>query len=219
MDYRNVYNSFVIDMLCLHFPTVKIKYKDESLFMKILGKLLFFVPTFMTNYTTTIGKTIYFPDKKYVDADYYRALTVITHEFIHVWDEDSKKSLFNLSFLSPQIFAVFSLLSVFSFVSPFFLLSLLSLLFLAPFPSPWRTEWESTAYIMGMLLSSIDQGARYNAREHAEELSGYFTGSAYYYMCPDKDKVVGTLLYKYETLPQTHAGIREVHQWLIAQHR
>ena len=40
---------------------VSIKYKDNSWFMKVLSKILFFNKKFMTRFTTTIGKTVYFP--------------------------------------------------------------------------------------------------------------------------------------------------------------
>jgi hypothetical protein len=41
MDYKHMFETLAAS------EKVKIKYKDESLLMKILGKILFFAPMFM----------------------------------------------------------------------------------------------------------------------------------------------------------------------------
>ena len=50
----------ILDKAHEFFPGLKLRYKDESTLMKIMGKLMFFNPSFMTQFTTTIGETIYF---------------------------------------------------------------------------------------------------------------------------------------------------------------
>lgn len=49
-----------------YFPDLHIKYKNESLIMRLLGILLFFHKDFMTYHMTTIGRTIYIPSKNFV---------------------------------------------------------------------------------------------------------------------------------------------------------
>ena len=55
----------------------KIKYKNESLFMKVIGFLLFFNKTFMTNYITTIGSTIYYPSREWCEKNDTAAAQVL----------------------------------------------------------------------------------------------------------------------------------------------
>ncbi len=47
-----------------YFPNLKIKFKDQDPLMKLVGKLMFFNPGFMTQFVTTIGETIYWPSKE-----------------------------------------------------------------------------------------------------------------------------------------------------------
>ena len=92
-----------------YFPNLKIKYKDESLFMKILGSLLFFNKSFMATYTTTIGSTIYFPSKKFVEERYYSSILILLHELVHVQDGIKfNPIIFAMLYLSPQIFGLLS---------------------------------------------------------------------------------------------------------------
>lgn len=121
---------------------IEIKFKNESAFMKLLGKLLFFNKSFMTKYTTTIGNTIYFPNKEYVDnTDSDESITILSHEFVHIRDNERFGILFNLAYLSPQIFSLLALLIV-----PFSLYGLLFLLLLLPIPSYGRMVIERRAY-------------------------------------------------------------------------
>src|SRR4030043_385107 len=87
-----------------HFPNLKIKYKDESLLMKILGKLMFFNKGFMTSYTTTIGSTIYFPNSNFVKARPISSSVILLHELVHLYDNSKFTApLFSFLYLFPQI--------------------------------------------------------------------------------------------------------------------
>ena len=51
-------------------PGFKLAYKDESLFMKLLGVLTYpFNQRFMDGFITTIGTTVYFPDRSSLDGN------------------------------------------------------------------------------------------------------------------------------------------------------
>jgi hypothetical protein len=213
------FESFWHDVVLGYFPKAKLKYKDESWFMKLLGKLLFFVPGFMTRFTTTIGTTVYFPSRKWVEDKPDTCMAIISHEFIHMWDRGVllrryKLDLFSLGWLSPQIFGMFSLLSVLAMFDLRFLSFLSFLIFTAPWSSKWRTHWESNGYAMTMIFYAFTSGIRYNAQEAADSLSEEFTSRNYYWMCRDKTKVVAMLLDKYATFTQTHDGVKEVYKWL-----
>jgi hypothetical protein len=64
--------------------------------MRFLGALLFFNPSFMSTYTTTIGHTIYMP-KKDIGTD--RGARILLHEGVHVGDYERWGLLFSLSYL------------------------------------------------------------------------------------------------------------------------
>lgn len=130
-----------------YFPDLKIKFKDESLLMKILSKILFFNKNFMTNYTTTIGSSVYFPSKSYLEKNERSAIVVLLHELVHL--QDAKKYnnlLFGFLYLTPQILALlfFPLLFISWKIALFFLI------FAFPIPSYFRMYFERRAYMASL---------------------------------------------------------------------
>lgn len=129
-------------------PKAKIITKDKTFLMKALT--WFFVktkinPAFSTYYTT-IGSTIHAP-LGFEELDEKSILEVIMHETVHLKDSKKWGLLFSLSYLLPQLLAVFALLA---FLSPWFLLFLL---FLAPIPAYFRYYWERKAYRISILFA------------------------------------------------------------------
>lgn len=171
-----------------YFPDLKIKYKDQSWFMKLLGKLLFFNKPFMTSYTTTIGSDVYFPNESYTRARPISSAVVLLHELVHVSDgKKFTKPLFGFLYLSPQILALLCL--------PLFLLSWkialpLMVLFASPIPSYFRMHFEKRAYLTSLYclyrigkLKDFDPKLETQAKGFVE----HFTGSHYYFMWPFKN--------------------------------
>ncbi len=152
---------------------VKIRYKDQSSFMRFLGIVLYPMNRhFMTHYTSTIGNTVYFPSEKYVQEDEVNALRVLAHELVHVLDsQDKGKIWFSLGYLFPQILGVVGLAG---FVEPWAFLFFLALL---PWPAPFRFHWEARAYTISWL-------SRYPRPAPVEVYFRYFTGWDYYRMYP-----------------------------------
>ncbi len=128
--------------------------KGESNLMKFIGFLLFFNPSFMTNYTTTIGSTVYFPDG-YTVRQPEDAARTMGHEGYHL--EQIKKHgrvKFSLQYLFPQVLAAFALLALLAFVWLPMLWCLCFLVFLAPLPAPWRVKYEREAYLVTAVLDA-----------------------------------------------------------------
>lgn len=94
-----------------NIPGIEVRFKNASLFMKMLGFLLYpFNPRFMDRYKTTIGKVVYFPSPEDYSAAPESSFQVLAHEFVHIWDREQAGVWFSLSYLFPQILAVIPLL-------------------------------------------------------------------------------------------------------------
>ena len=165
-----------------------IKYKNQSLFMKFLGVLLFFNKDFMTNFITTIGSTVYFPSEEFVTNNDQSSIGVLAHELVHVQQANKyTKILFSLLYLFPQCLVVFALLA------PFSLWFLLFLVCAAPLPAPFRTSFEIGGYTMSLFVMNLQFKFFKNSPDKIPELlstyalkidNTYFKGSAYWFMWP-----------------------------------
>ena len=172
-------------------PGYSIKFKDESIFMKILGKVLFFNKHFMTGVTTTIGKTVYFARRDWFEADPGRYFYTLCHEYAHVMDYVRHPVTFTAGYILPQALAIFALGALFAFVSKWFLLFLLALLFLAPIPSPVRTWAELRGY--GMSIKSRLWDSQAVTQKRLDYYTEHFTGPNYYFMWPFKNYIAKEL--------------------------
>lgn len=164
-----------------YFPSLQIKYKDQSTFMRWLGKLMFFNPDFMTEYVSTIGHTVYFPSQDYVQNNPQDANTVFIHECTHMYDENRVGSVwYTLSYLFPLILMPVFLVLILVLSGKW--LALLALLWLAPLPAPWRAHFERRAYFVQMYVDYVmykddpaADGALFNS---------WFKDGSYYWMWP-----------------------------------
>lgn len=158
-----------------------IKFKDESIFMKMLGFILFFNPSFMKSYTTTIGNTVYFSSRVWLKENEESAARVLAHELVHIADADEAGSfIFSYSYLFPQSFAILSMIAIFG---SFWWL--LCLLFLLPMPAPMRTYFELRGYAMSDAVTFKSEGQFTNI----DWMSGHFTSSDYFFMWPFKNDI------------------------------
>ncbi|MEL6135685.1 MAG: hypothetical protein AAFR59_20180, partial [Bacteroidota bacterium] len=164
-----------------------IKFKDESWEMQVLNVfIVWFNPNFMTSFTTVIGNTIYFPNRSYIAHYPQSAMRTLAHETVHLLDaEEHGYVRFSLSYLFPQILASGVLL--FPFLGFY---SLLFLLFLLPFPAPFRAKYEARAYAIDILTSLPSQ--RHAVMDRIIEL---FTGWDYYRMFPFKEQTEEQLMH------------------------
>jgi len=188
-EYMERFNK-IVSLLKENEPKLEIKYKNESFFMKMIGFILFFNPAFMNEYITTIGSTVYYTNKKYIEENEEAANLILLHEFVHIKDANKyTKSLFSALYLSPQILALLT-------IPLFFLIGwwcLFLLLFLAPIPSYFRMKFELDGYIMSLFalnLAMLEKGYSKKARIVALKASAHridqknFRGAGYYFMWP-----------------------------------
>lgn len=163
------------------FPAFKIKYKNESIFMKIIGLLMFYNRKFMTEYTSTFFQTVWYPSKKYVETNSWRAGKVLAHELVHMSDNKEHPVLFKLMYLFPQWIAIFSLVSIVAiWYSMYFLLALFFLLAIVPWPSLPRTQLELRGYAMTIAINYWKHGSILDKTK--DDIVKLFVGPAYYYM-------------------------------------
>lgn len=168
-----------------YFPDFQVKYKNESPLMKLIGKIMFFNKGFMTDYTTTLGSTVYFPTETIVRVRPVSAAAVLLHELVHVSDAKKlSKPLFGFLYLSPQVWALLCI--------PLFFLSWklalpLFLLFLSPVPAFFRMHFEKRAYLTSLYaMNALGKKMNFNPLL-ATQIKGYvghFKDSSYYFMWP-----------------------------------
>ena len=185
------FNKFVQE-LSKDIP-VKVAYKDESKLMKFLGAILFFNKGFMDLYITTLGNTVYYPSRAWVQDHPTDATLVMAHEYVHMKDNSRLgKIKYPIMYLFPQVLAVLSLLTVLAFFTPYAWFFLTFLLCAAPIPAPGRKYIELRGYKMSLYalylnLSELNFDESAIARalmKSAEYGNSQFTGAGYYFMWP-----------------------------------
>lgn len=172
-----------------YFPSLQIKYKNQSWWMRWLGKLLFFNPAFMTSYTTTFGHTIYYPDEKFLKTRSISSSVILLHELVHFYDRKRVSPfLFALSYLFPQIlvpiFGMLMLAVTWKIMLPLMLICAL------PIPAVFRMYWERRAYLSSLYVMQL-LGNRLHFNPHLKiqekQFIECFHGSSYYFMWPFHD--------------------------------
>lgn len=205
---------------------IKIKFKDESWFMKLLNLfVLVFNKRFMSHYTSTIYNTIYFPSREWLEKHPHAAAAILAHEVVHIEDRERINNkyfpgVYGIAYYFPQCLCSLSLLAFLAFVNLWWLLSLGFLLFLLPIPSPGRFYIESRGYAMTLFYRNIyytQLGGTFDLLREIENYSKYFTGPDYYYMWPFEKSVKGTLINNFIAGEYLLPVFRDVRIWLTLQ--
>lgn len=174
-----------------YFPGLQVKYKDQSTFMKVLGTIMFFNPSFMTDFITTIGNTVYFPTASYIGKNQNSSSITLLHELVHINDSSKlSKPVFSFLYLLPQIIGLL-LLPLFFFVHWYIVLPLV-LLFAAPIPAYFRMNFEKRAYISQFYtINKLSQRFKFDPQLESQKsfYLSQFKGSYYYFMWPFNDLV------------------------------
>lgn len=161
-----------------YFPNLQIKYKDQSTLMKVIGKVMFFNPEFMTHYVTTLGNTVYLPNEQYVANSPEAFTDVFIHECTHMYDEKRLGLRYQLAYIFPQILSLVCLLLM--FLVTWKIMLPLALLMLAPLPAPWRAYFEKRAYFVQMYAGNKLWGS--DPVADGETYAQWFRTGDYYWM-------------------------------------
>lgn len=110
--------STTFDALLAEFqkalPGLTVRYKPDSLFMRMIGSILFFNPEFYARYATTFGSTVYMSSLQWVLDNPDSAKAVLAHEAVHVDDYRQHPITYTLGYAFPQGLALVGLLGVFA---------------------------------------------------------------------------------------------------------
>ncbi len=87
-------------------PSFEIKSKKESRLMRLLSVVLFFNKSFLEKYVTTIYPRVYVPTEPWNQHKPVSRIATLAHEYVHLYDRKRLGWLFNVLYLSPQIFAL-----------------------------------------------------------------------------------------------------------------
>ena len=177
MNDKKIYPAIVASIV-KDVPDYKVVSKDDSAFMKLLGGIMFFNPSFMTSFVTTIGPTTYAPAKD-IAANRWE---VIAHEGVHARDSERMGSAaFKLLYLFPQCLASFAALALLAPLSHWFLLALVFLVCLAPLPAPGRVWAERRGYLMSGCMDALS-GTKIHEAAYIDWMTDHFTTGQYYFM-------------------------------------
>lgn len=184
------FNRFY-NQLQLLFPEFNYKFKTQSTLMRLISYLLFFNRSFMDNFTTTIGYTVYFTSQEHLEINGDAAgMTTLAHEFVHATDaKNISRPLFYYLYLLPGLLAPLTLF--FGFYS-WILAIVLFLVFLAPLPAPFRAYFELKGYTMSLFMLFLflnernmsPDDIRQIMTEKVESINKQFTTFNYYLMWP-----------------------------------
>lgn len=152
--------SYLETVACKYSKNIKLLPKSSSKLMKAIGwffKATKISPQFMERYYTTIGETIYVPDRILENPAGANLVRTVTHELVHIADSNRLTgAFFKFLYLFPQSMASLALISLLAPLSLKFLWCLLFLLCLAPIPAPFRYLFELRAYRMQILFSRTE---------------------------------------------------------------
>lgn len=191
--------KFMVEFVKQISPDFTIREKSEPNFlMRVVSAFVsLFNKDFNTRYITVIGGTMWVPKDYIARSPDLSLLELLAHETMHERDRKKLGSiLFSFLYLTPQILAVFSLLALLAiWFSPYWLLSLLCLLFIAPVPSIARMYFELRGYRTNVFfMRHVDNLDEETLRSRIEYITDQFTGPYYYFMWPFKKHITKLLL-------------------------
>lgn len=172
--------SAVLQSIQADVPGFSVELKADSALMKAIGDVLFFNPSFMTEFITTIGNTSYFPTASDISGA-HPEWPVLAHEGVHARDWRRLQWKFNFLYLFPQCLAPLAALAGLAFLSHWFLLALVFLVCLAPLPAPGREWAELRGYLMSGCMDKL-KGTDVSAAGYVDWMTDHFTTGQYYWM-------------------------------------
>lgn len=167
-----------------YFPNLKLRFKTESLFMKLLSFILFFNPSFK-NFVTTIGYTMYYPSKTWIKEHLLSAHNILLHELVHMNDMKKMGKFGHIYFGILYLFPHWLFLLGFPLLLINWKLFLITLIFLVPLPAYFRMKYERRAYMVSLyVMKKMEEILKINylLSENVKFITRQFTGPNYYFM-------------------------------------
>lgn len=184
----------MLDLCVQEEPTFRIRFKSETWWWKVLyyTAIWMFNRRFMTHYATTVGTTVYLPNREYMESGGNKLVGLLAHELVHMKDRrEMGRVTYYFKYGSPQIFALLSVLSIFAIWSLPMLVFLSFLLCVLPLPSPGRKELELNGFTMSLAVQYWKDGSVHPA--YISEYAKYFLGSEYFFMWPFRSSIESAL--------------------------
>lgn len=178
-----------VEALHREFPKVKLRFKDESAFFKVIyyvGFMFLWNPKFLTNYATVLGYTMWFPRREFAEDGLYGLLR---HEMQHLRDGSAKWYAYIL-YTFPQ--SLVSIVLLLAMLHHWAWLALVPVT-LAPWPAPWRSWLEMRGYAETMRAVAAWHGTAPSVVWIEDIIDMYFTSWAYYKMTWKPNRVRGYL--------------------------
>ncbi|MDX9723493.1 MAG: hypothetical protein RBU37_22285 [Myxococcota bacterium] len=167
-------------------PGFELRFSDESAMMARLSRLMKpLLRLDLRQNFVALYPRVYFPNRAVIEAHPELAFKALAHELVHLWDMRQRRLRFAWGYLSPQLWALASLLALATPVCPWALLNLAWLLALAPWPAPWRV----TAELRGYLMDASIQYWTTNTTPTPRALVSLFTGWSYYRMAWNGERI------------------------------
>lgn len=88
-------------------PTLKVRFKNESLFFRVLRALMVFSPKYRY-WCTVVGTTVYFTTREWYLSNPELSIRDLAHAYTRIYDTNRNR-WFKISYLFPQILAVLPL--------------------------------------------------------------------------------------------------------------
>lgn len=166
--------------------------KESSTLMKFIGWFLAITninKTFMTNYITTLGSTVYYPKKLISEIEPKIFVETMMHESVHALDSQKHGFLFQITYLPELYFGLplflFSILSiVLKSYMVFGILFALFLIAILPIPKFGRYHWEMRAYATSLVAANLFDASDDYKSYVKEWIKSHLMGSAYYFALP-----------------------------------
>lgn len=168
-------------------PGFRVVAKKGSRWMRILGRLMFWLPEFM-EYSTRAGRTVYLPSFDKVE------IGSMGHELRHAIDGWRNTNLFvGMVYYFPQWIGIGSLVSIGAiWGGSEWLWWLVCLVCLLPIPSPGRMMIERRGYLTSLLVLDWQHG-RALSLSKVDEVLDLMSGRYYYFAWPFR-KMLGVWL-------------------------
>lgn len=214
LDYKNK-TELLIKELKIMYPKFEIKFKNEDRYMIMLGKFVsIFNKKFMSDYTTVLGYTVYFPSREFMERNWKTTFYILSHESIHMSNQAKGPAKYILGYSFPQNLALLSLFSFLAIINPAFLVFLFFLLALAPWPAPFRVKEETLGYGMNCKLYAWD-GYKMDSSD-LRRIADNVCGWPYYnpiYPYKNMIKELKNIIEKDDTLlPSGYLLVERIHQ-------